>query len=338
MKVESDYDTAMSTPAPTVTPNALDKETLLRVLQEILNKMSGSSAIISTETRIDKYFKEVCGADSLEYLELTMELENVLGIRLTNDDWAYVSGSNLCKSVEEWEIKYAPLTTFGRLADLLAHRAKLGIPRPITVLGATSLAAGAFKEIERIGRDVNGNVKPFAPSTPIVERFRGHQLAQFWARVRTLSANRIPALRERSTSMIATKLMETWGAPIAVAVFGIGFYHALPLVGAPNSGDILSWLLLVMIAIPPLMGIPAGMILVLSFVIRLLGVTLGSDQSLLPREIRTFRDVALLISGDRGGWCGHCGYDLTGLTEDRCPECGMNMHDQIMPKRRMKTS
>jgi len=43
----------------------------------------------------------------------------------------------------------------------------------------------------------------------------------------------------------------------------------------------------------------------------------------LPNGISTFRDLAELISGDRGGWCEKCGYDLTGLTSDRCPECGM---------------
>lgn len=49
---------------------------------------------------------------------------------------------------------------------------------------------------------------------------------------------------------------------------------------------------------------------------------LGHSMYLLPKQMETFRDLAELISGDRGGWCTKCDYDLTGLASDICPECG----------------
>ncbi len=30
-----------------------------------------------------------------------------------------------------------------------------------------------------------------------------------------------------------------------------------------------------------------------------------------------------MLAAARAGNCGHCGYDLTGLTSEKCPECGV---------------
>jgi hypothetical protein len=68
--------------------------------------------------------------------------------------------------------------------------------------------------------------------------------------------------------------------------------------------------------------------------IKLLSHFLGvfeRKEAILPYDIRSFRDLAELIAGDRGGWCEKCGYDLTGLQNPRCPECGTEFKTALRP-------
>lgn len=67
-----------------------------------------------------------------------------------------------------------------------------------------------------------------------------------------------------------------------------------------------------------------------AIVYRIVDVTMFSERS-LPHDVSTFGDLADLISGKRGGWCEHCGYDLTGLVDSRCPECGKDFRRPINP-------
>ncbi|MFO0973406.1 MAG: hypothetical protein U1A27_08225 [Phycisphaerae bacterium] len=49
-----------------------------------------------------------------------------------------------------------------------------------------------------------------------------------------------------------------------------------------------------------------------------------------------FAGLLVALQGLRGRrvgqtpYCGHCGYDLTGLPLDRCPECGMRLADHLI--------
>lgn len=65
-----------------------------------------------------------------------------------------------------------------------------------------------------------------------------------------------------------------------------------------------------------------------AIVYRIVDMAMFSERS-LPHDVSTFGDLADLICGKRGGWCEHCGYDLTGLVDSRCPECGKDFNRPI---------
>ena len=99
----------------------VDSERVLRIIQECLNEMNKCSPPITSDTAVHAYFLQNMGHADLEYLDLEFRLYAKLGVRLTRGDWNFLSGSTFCKTIEEWEIKYAPLFTFGRLAELIAR-------------------------------------------------------------------------------------------------------------------------------------------------------------------------------------------------------------------------
>jgi acyl carrier protein len=66
---------SVPTSSPTVTTDVA-----LIAIQEAVNKVTGKSVPIARDTRMDRYFIEVAGTDSLEYLDLSFKLEAKLGI------------------------------------------------------------------------------------------------------------------------------------------------------------------------------------------------------------------------------------------------------------------
>lgn len=313
--------TTLAQPAP---ETAFDRDSVLRILQEVLNSMIGQCGPICADTIIPHYLEAHDQTEEIDYLDIGFRLEARLGFRLTNEDWDFIIGWRLCKSREEWEARYAPFATFGRLADLIAQRASLGIVRPVTILGSTSLAAGAFRQIEAIVRQHEPNGAPFAPSTPILDRLKGESLRRVWIRCQIISGNRIPSLIEPTTTKALGAIFNgLFGAFLVLVAYGFLVWQLWRIIKLWFSSTLLAGILSCYASAVVLWLIPR--------VITGIEGRLRYSEFVLPKDIRTFRDLAELIAGDRGGWCAKCGYDLTGLIENRCPECGKNTHEPITP-------
>ncbi len=316
----------MSEPVPTQPECDSNAGATLQLIQNSLDEMFRKSVPITRETRIDQYFIEAFGVDTFDCPEMSLELELYWDIELSEEDWKFLSGYELCPSPEEWEAQYAHMFTFGRLADLIAGRMKLGSLEPVTILGATSLATGAFRRLQVLAARIDANVEDFAPSTKILNRFGGSKLREFWALLRAVSGNRVPPLEETTASWLANSFQGTPGVVLSLVVGAavtLGF-HRLALGGRLGASVMESLLILAALLLASLMMscVPAILLLVVTGVLRLFTHQTGPRGAKLPRGIETFRDVSLLIAGDRGGWCRQCGYDLTGLNGRRCPECG----------------
>jgi acyl carrier protein len=301
-----------------------DSDAVMRTIQECLNDLSKKSPLITRSTRIDRFFNDVFGGDSLDFLDLSFQLEAKLGVYLSADDWKFLSGEVFCKTTEEWDAKYGPLFTFGRLAELVAHRAKLGKARPVTILGSTSKSAGAFRQIQWLAQDISKSTKNFAPSTPIMDAVRGRDLRRLWARLRIVSDNRVPDLRHTLSTQVAIFFERPYQPLMCIAMLSTGVSF---LVRYMSTGGFVAALIALVSGIGLIAIFLLMILLVLSFIIRMSSWA-QPKTAILPNGVATFRDLAMLIAGERGGWCEHCGYDLTGLTSDRCPECGKRVKDR----------
>ncbi len=316
----------MESPVPTIPANTPDNPDsphtvgILSVIQDALNKITGCTVPITHETRIDQYFKEVAGADPLDYIDLSFQLEKSLGVWISDEDWAYLVGGSQKMTPEEWEVKYAELFTFGRLADLVASRARFGKVKEVTILGATSKSAGAFRKIEEIVGDYNPRLKPFGPSTQIHERLQGRALRVAWAKLRALSQNRIPPLLPTRLEKTADYLYGSRGVLLVLILTGIAFKIIGRLTGLTANSGWGVWFLTLLVLGNCIAGAIAACAYTTVVALRRIGKI--NDKAKLPKGINTFRDLAELISGDRGGWCTKCEYDLTGVESGICPECG----------------
>lgn len=322
----------MSEPVRTQPECDSASDEILQLLQNVLDELSEESIPITRDMRIDRYFNEVCGADSLEYLELSFAAEARFGIQLSNEDWKFLAGHEFCASAEEWEAKYAHMFTFGRLAALIAGRVDLGSLEPVTIFGATSLAAGAFRRLQGLARRVDRNVEDFAPSTKLLDRFQGSKLRKFWALLRAVSGNRVPPLAASTASRIANYMWSTPGVVFSLIVGAAAtFWLIRGTFGVGMGGSRLAWIFTWLVMSLGMSIVPAILLLIATGVLKLFGHQIGPQRSMLPHGIETFRDVSLLVAGDRGGWCQQCDYDLTGLDGRRCPECGTPQREIRIP-------
>lgn len=301
-------------PADTARPT---KAEVFEVIREIAIGLSETKPVIHEDTQIDRFFSEHCD-EELDPLMLWFEIEAALGVRLDQDDWHFLSGEKLTRNEDDWRVRFAPMFTFGRLADLVHKRMPPERFEPLTILGSTSKAAGAFRWITWCATKITTDVEEFSPSTPIVERVRGRRLAEFWTRCRAVSGGRLPILREspgqRLTGWLPLGLI-TIGAMVATFLITLGVAIMNGDGAVEGFKNALS--LGLCLSLPILIALALLIAIVQSIV-----NFFSPPHSVLPVHIATFGDIARVIVGERGGWCVKCDYELTGIKSDRCPECG----------------
>ncbi len=288
---------------------------VMDALRRAVSEYALQSCEIGYRDRIDKWLSQFSDLyEEVDIVEFGGCVEKQTGVSLDQKDWDFLSGLQLCKSPTEWEARYAALFTFGSLAELIAQRLMLPSVDAVNIFGQLSKSAGAFRAIQRVLEADRPDLDPIAPSTPVLDRFVIHKdLLPVWAKFRVMSHGRLPELRFRSLG----KWIDLLAVPVGC------------LVSCGAAAGVMYMMRQLNFDLPISVAGAALTVAVLVWGMRLLQKLYDAYQRLtgrsairLPVVIETFGDVARIIAGERGGWCNECGYDLTGVVDNRCPECG----------------
>jgi len=201
--------------------------------------------------------------------------ESFFGFQCPQADWEEFFGCNL-KTKDEWEAKAGPRFTFGGLADFIAERVEVVPLEPASVLGKACDAAGAFRAIETVARQLRPGIRAFGPSTPIRRVFIAGRLTTFWNRLRWMTEEALPPLR---TTMV-TKLRWACCAVGAFMSIVISIFAIVTTIHAEWLGA--------------LRGLGAALCAALCTVV--IYQLLARADNRLPPGLRTFKDLATAIA------------------------------------------
>lgn len=239
-------------------------------LREAWSQITGADDPFDASTRIYAYMKVDGSWDEFDFADIFRGLEDFFGFACTDDEWKQFFGFDIAdRSFAEWKQNVAPQLTFGELARFIADRTEAISLAPVTVLGRECAPAGVFMGIQQIASRACGKPIRFGPSTRIIDALRGHALDRFWTQLRWTSQISIPALpwfwREITDN--------------AVCIGFLGVLISLILAVCSIGGTTLF-----------VSAIFVGLLL---FVLATAFKHLANP---LPGDIKTFRDLAIMIS------------------------------------------
>jgi len=162
-------------------------------LAEVWSESVGCYAPFDSATRIDEYLKKSDDWNELDLCDVKYAIEEFFTCEIPDNEWSDFMGEGTL--LKEWEERHGPQFTFGTLAELIAKHAVVKRLQPLVILGRPCVTAGAFRLIQSVVRKRRKRTRPFAPSTPVLDRLRGGRLRSVWGKLRFLCEGAIPPLR-----------------------------------------------------------------------------------------------------------------------------------------------
>ncbi|MCH9655096.1 MAG: hypothetical protein K0U86_03740 [Planctomycetes bacterium] len=239
----------------------------------------GTDTPFDADTRIDLHMKsDSRWATFSSWSELDLsgifdDLERFFQFECTLEEWLqYFKLDIPITSNEEWEQIVAPGFTFGALARFIQNRATTVISfQPVTVINRECAPAGAFYGIRQVADEVSESVYSphrFAPSTKIIDVFRGYALEKFWSQLRWMTEQRVPEIPSSWRDVNAWGCLACFLGIVAAILLSILTENSLYLI-----------------------------VLSVSAVAVWYGTLLYKHYSNpLPSDLQTFRDLAIFIA------------------------------------------
>jgi len=228
--------------------------------------------LFEADMRIDLYLKEYEVWDEFDFYQLANAMEGFFQFSCSENEWKNIFGVNLPKnSAEEWEELVGQHLTFRVLAQFIAERAPAVSFQPVTIINRECAPAGVFYGIRQVADEFSESVYSphrFAPSTKIIDVFRGNALEKFWSQLRWMTEQSVPEIPS------SWRDVDAWGC---LACF-MGIFSAILLsILTENS------LYLIVLS-------------VCAVAVWYVTLLYKHYSNPLPSELQTFRDLAVLIA------------------------------------------
>ncbi len=187
----------MANGSETTVPNGDD---VLRAVIDALQKLAEDNLVVGPSTNVVELERN--SGDSLFLMEMVRNIEEQLGIQMTQEEWMVFfrwPNDSLPTSVvqthREWEREVAPALTVAALAEFVRERYVPVSFEPVSVLGSPPCpAAGYFVGMSELVQQVRPDAERFGPSTPIIHVLPSHSLSVFWRRLSRAAGRSLPEL------------------------------------------------------------------------------------------------------------------------------------------------
>jgi acyl carrier protein len=174
-----------------------------RVVIDVLQKLANyerNPVQVEPDTNVVQLERDL--ADSLFWLDLMIDIEDQLGIRLSQEEWFSFyqlphreTVVDARKAVDDWERDVVPTLTVAALANFIRERYVPVSFEPVSVLGSPPCpAAGYFVGMSELVQQVRPDAERFGPSTPITHILPSHSLRVFWRRLSRAASRSLPEL------------------------------------------------------------------------------------------------------------------------------------------------
>jgi len=266
-----------------------DSEVIARVvfgLRQLLQNSIGTNKPFAPDASFFGYLRDNLILDELDLMDIKRGIEQYFGVPANHAAWDALLRTDIADPTQ-WKSEVEDRLTFLDLATFIAKHMEAPDFSTRMFFGRPCAAASAFRMIEEIAKGIEPAMPGLAPSTPIVKCFTGSRLRSFWLKVRWRSESRFPPLRVPILTTLARLMVGAIVLTGGYAVWGV------TRIG-PNMENVEFYTeSLRVFTYATTIGLS-----VIAIVIAL-QVFLKRTDAGIPHGIRTFGDLARLISSDR---------------------------------------
>lgn len=239
-------------------------------------------------------------------------------------------------SKDDWQCLAKDDTPMIYIAEHIGNVAKRYSIEPVKILNSRCIKAGIFYDIRRYMAFLTKSDSGFAPSSSINSTISINHQNHLATRLRSL----IPTTAN-TTDLWDQSLIRSLGAillacllffgPTGVTLIGIGIFANNAAESLPQILTFLQIPLYCLSGVACVLGGVAAILFVALLPCSIVGGVVSAianrGKGPFAKNIKTFRDLVDRIAEPH---CESCGYNLTGLARNRCPECNHTIDSPLL--------
>ncbi|WP_417392075.1 hypothetical protein [Gimesia sp.] len=188
------------------------------------------------DLRIDLYFKEIKLWKELHIPDFMFRIERAFHFECSEDEWKGLFGVDRSFQTEcEWIERVGQHLTFRKLVNFIAERAPYISFQPVTVIDRECAPAGAFYGMLELSERFYPAACQLAPSTRILDAFRGDALDRFWSELKWRTDNRLTELKSFWFLMDGCGCLVFWPVLLISVILFLDGNYLYPVVATSTT-------------------------------------------------------------------------------------------------------